>query len=116
MNISRRVVGDLPTYLTFDVDGIDPTFAPGTGTPEIGGLTTREALKILRGLRGLDYVGGDVVEVSPPLDPTGTRALAFYRSFFESRMEFLRQIPWKTAKMGQRNAAGVRRRPPARIG
>jgi guanidinopropionase len=57
-----------------DVDGLDPAFAPGTGTPEIGGLTTRETLTLLRGLEGLNWVGGDVVEVSPPYDPSGNTA------------------------------------------
>ena len=71
---ARAVVGDHPTYVTFDVDGIDPAFAPGTGTPEIGGLTPREALAILRGLAGLDVVGGDVVEVAPQYDATTNTA------------------------------------------
>jgi agmatinase len=68
---AREVIGDLPFYLTFDVDGIDPAFTPGTGTPEVGGLTPREAQAILRGLRGLPIIGGDVVEVAPQYD-TGT--------------------------------------------
>ena len=72
---ARRVVGEGPTYLSFDVDGLDPVYAPGTGTPEVGGLTTREALALLRGLRGLQLVGGDVVEVAPPFDPSGNTAL-----------------------------------------
>lgn len=65
---ARAVVGDGPLYVTFDVDGLDPAYAPGTGTPEVGGLTPREALAILRGLAGLDIVGGDVVEVAPQYD------------------------------------------------
>lgn len=72
---ARRIVGDGPTYISFDVDGLDPVFAPGTGTPEVGGITTREALHLLRGLRGLNLVGGDVVEVAPPFDPSGNTAL-----------------------------------------
>ena len=72
---ARRVVGDGPTYVTLDVDGLDPAFTPGTGTPEIGGLTTRETISLLHGLRGLNLVGGDVVEVSPPLDQSGGTAL-----------------------------------------
>jgi guanidinopropionase len=64
----RAVVGDTPTYLTFDIDCIDPAFAPGTGTPECGGFSSREAIAMLRGLRGLSLVGADVVEVSPPYD------------------------------------------------
>jgi guanidinopropionase len=73
---ARRVVGDGPTYLTFDIDGIDPAFAPGTGTPEIGGFTTLEVQRILWGLHGVDFVGADVVEVSPPFDSSGITALA----------------------------------------
>ena len=73
---ARAVAGDGPTYLSFDIDALDHAFAPGTGTPEIGGFTTREALHLLRGLRGLDLVGADVVEVAPSLDPAGITALA----------------------------------------
>jgi guanidinopropionase len=72
---ARRVVGDGPTYVSFDIDSVDPAFAPGTGTPEIGGLTTIEAQGLIRGLRGLNLVGADVVEVSPPFDSSGTTAL-----------------------------------------
>ena len=71
---ARAVIGDGPTYVTFDVDSIDPGFAPGTGTPEVGGLTPREVLMILRGLAGLDIVGGDVVEVAPQYDATTNTA------------------------------------------
>lgn len=80
---ARRVVGDGPTYITFDVDGLDPVYAPGTGTPEAGGITTREALRLLRGFRHLHLVGGDVVEVSPPFDPTGNTALVGATIMFE---------------------------------
>ena len=80
---ARRVVGDGPTYISFDVDGLDPVYAPGTGTPEIGGLTTVEAQALLRGLRGLDLVGGDVVEVAPPFDPTGNTALVAATMMYE---------------------------------
>jgi len=72
---ARRVAGGGPTYVSFDVDGLDPAFAPGTGTPEVGGYTPHEAQRMLRGLRGLDLVGGDVVEVSPPFDMSGNTAL-----------------------------------------
>ena len=65
---ARRVVGDGPVYLSFDIDSLDPSQAPGTGTPEAGGITALEALRLLRELRGLDFVGGDLVEVSPPFD------------------------------------------------
>jgi guanidinopropionase len=80
---ARRVAGQGPVYLSFDVDGLDPVFAPGTGTPEIGGLTTREAQHVVRGLQGLDFVGGDVVEVSPPFDPSGNTALVGATFMFE---------------------------------
>ncbi|MBL3551712.1 arginase family protein, partial [Rhodovulum sulfidophilum] len=66
----------LPAYLSFDIDALDPAFAPGTGTPVWGGLTSAQAAAILRGLRGLNMVGGDVVEVSPPYDPAGVTAIA----------------------------------------
>ncbi len=75
INEARRVVGGGPSYISFDIDGLDPVYAPGTGTPEIGGLTTIEGQALLRGLRGLDLVGGDVVEVAPPFDPSGNTAL-----------------------------------------
>lgn len=71
---ARAVVGDGPTYLSFDIDSVDPGFAPGTGTPEVGGLTPREVLELLRGLKGIDFVGGDVVEVAPQYDATTNTA------------------------------------------
>jgi guanidinopropionase len=80
---ARRIVGDGPTYISFDVDGLDPVYAPGTGTPEVGGMTTLEAQQLLRGLRGLDLVGGDVVEVAPPFDQTGNTALVGATMMFE---------------------------------
>jgi len=70
----RAVAGDGPVYVSFDIDSIDPGFAPGTGTPEVGGLSPREALAILRGLAGLDVVGGDVVEVAPQYDTSTATA------------------------------------------
>lgn len=72
---ARRIVGEAPTYLSFDIDSLDPAFAPGTGTPEVGGLTTVESLALLRKLRGLHLVGADLVEVAPAYDPSGTTAL-----------------------------------------
>ena len=80
---ARRVVGDSPTYISFDVDGLDPVYAPGTGTPEIGGITTIEAQKLLRGLRGLNLIGGDVVEVAPPFDPSGNTAMVGATMMYE---------------------------------
>lgn len=80
---ARRVVGTGPTYFTFDIDSIDPAFAPGTGTPEIGGLTSREALQLVRGFRHLNLIGADMVEVSPPLDQSGGTALVGASIAFE---------------------------------
>ena len=83
VRMARAVVGDGPTYLSFDVDGLDPAFAPGTGTPEIGGLTTREAIGIFHGLQGLNICGGDVVEVSPQYDPSSNTAQVGAQMLFE---------------------------------
>ncbi len=80
---ARRIVGTEPAYFTFDIDAIDPAFAPGTGTPEIGGFTSREALQLVRGFRHLNLVGADMVEVSPPLDQTGGTALVGASIAFE---------------------------------
>lgn len=80
---ARRVVGDGPTYISFDVDGLDPVYAPGTGTPEVGGISSLDGQRLLRGLRGLDLVGGDVVEVAPPYDQTGGTALLGATMMFE---------------------------------
>ncbi|WP_163849669.1 agmatinase [Pseudooceanicola aestuarii] len=81
--IAREVVGAGPTYVSFDVDSLDPGFAPGTGTPEVGGLTPREVQAILRGMAGIDMVGGDVVEVAPSYDPTSNTAQAGAQILFE---------------------------------
>ena len=80
---ARRVVRDGPVYVSFDVDGLDPAYAPGTGTPEIGGFSTAEAQRMVRGLQGLNLIGGDVVEVSPPFDPSGNTALVGATMMFE---------------------------------
>ncbi|MFX1511536.1 MAG: agmatinase [Promethearchaeota archaeon] len=79
----RRVVGNHPIYISFDIDCLDPAFAPGTGTPEVGGITTIEAQTLLRGLRGLSLIGGDLVEVSPPFDPSGNTALVGATMMYE---------------------------------
>ncbi|KVH46951.1 agmatinase [Burkholderia diffusa] len=79
----RERIGDTPVYLSFDIDGLDPSFAPGTGTPEIGGLSVQQGLEIIRGMKGLNLVGADLVEVSPPYDPTGTTALVGANLAFE---------------------------------
>ena len=80
---AKAIVGDGPTYLSFDIDSLDPSFAPGTGTPEIGGLTTREVLELIRGLKGINLVGGDVVEVAPQYDATTNSAHAGAQVLFE---------------------------------
>ena len=72
----KEIVGDVPAYLTFDIDCLDPAFAPGTGTPVWGGLSSGQAAIILRDLAGINLKGGDVVEVSPPFDTTGATAIA----------------------------------------
>lgn len=79
----RAQMGEAPVYLSFDIDGIDPAFAPGTGTPEVGGLSSMQALEIVRGCRGLDLVGSDLVEVSPPYDASGNTALLGANLLFE---------------------------------
>ena len=83
MEEARRVAGDGETYVSFDIDMLDPVYAPGTGTPEIGGFTTFQAQQMLRGLRGVNIVGADVVEVSPPFDPSGITAYAGAVMMFE---------------------------------
>lgn len=80
---ARRIVGDGRTYITFDIDVLDPVYAPGTGTPEVGGLTTIEAQALLRGLCNLNLIGADVVEVAPPYDPMGNTALVGATMMYE---------------------------------
>ena len=80
---TRRVVGEGPTYLSFDIDALDPAFAPGTGTPEIGGFSSLEGQLLVRGLSGLNLIGADVVEVAPPFDPSGLTAMAGATIMFE---------------------------------
>ena len=83
MDEVREQIGAGPVYLTFDIDGLDPAFAPGTGTPEIGGLTVPQALEIIRGCRGLDVVGADLVEVAPVYDASGLTALTGANLLYE---------------------------------
>jgi agmatinase len=80
---ARDVVGDGPVYVSVDVDGFDPAYAPGTGTPEVGGLTPREGLALLRALSGLNIIGADVVEVAPQYDPTTNTAQLAAQLLFE---------------------------------
>ena len=79
----RRDIGDRPVYITYDIDSLDPAYAPGTGTPEIGGLTTPQAMELIRALRGINVVGFDLVEVSPPYDTSGNTALTAANIFYE---------------------------------
>lgn len=80
---ARAVVGDGPVYVSVDVDGFDPAFAPGTGTPEVGGITPREGIALLRALTGLHIIGADVVEVAPQYDPTTNTAQLAAQLLFE---------------------------------
>ena len=79
----RQRVGSRPLYVTLDIDAVDPAFAPGTGTPEVGGFTSHQMLQLLRGLSGLNLVGADVVEVSPPFDPQQITAILAANLVFE---------------------------------
>jgi guanidinobutyrase len=79
----RRDIGSHPVYVSFDIDSLDPAYAPGTGTPEIGGLTTPQAMELIRALRGASVVGCDLVEVSPPYDPSGNTALTAANIVYE---------------------------------
>jgi guanidinobutyrase len=81
--IRRDIGSEQPVYITYDIDSLDPAFAPGTGTPEIGGLTTPQAMELIRGLKGLNIVGCDMVEVSPPYDPSGNTALTAANLVYE---------------------------------
>ncbi|MFW2589437.1 agmatinase [Sagittula sp. SSi028] len=83
MDQIRSQVGDAPVYLSYDIDSLDPAFAPGTGTVEVGGLTTIQGLEIIRGCAGLNLVGGDLVEVSPPYDTSGNTAVIAANYLFE---------------------------------
>ena len=83
MNAARETLRGLPTYITVDMDAIDPAFAPGVGGLEPGGMTVRDVQLLLRGMEGLDLVGADINEVSPPLDPTGNTAVVACNLMFE---------------------------------
>jgi len=80
---ARQIIGDAPCYLSFDIDRVDPAFAPGTSAPVIGGFTTREALQLIRGVDGLDLVGADLAQVSPPWDVSNLTSLAAANLVFE---------------------------------
>ena len=95
---ARRVAGGGPTYLSFDIDSLDPSQAPGTGTPEAGGMTALEAMRLLRALRGIDFVGGDLVEVAPPFDVGTITAFNGASMLFE--MLCLLVVSWQARKLG----------------
>ncbi len=80
---ARRIVGSAPTYVSYDIDFVDPAFAPGTGTPEVGGPTSFQALQVVRLLEGVEIAGADLVEVSPPFDPSGATAFLGASLMFE---------------------------------
>ena len=90
----KAKIGNHKTYVSYDIDSLDPSFAPGTGTPEIGGLTTMQAMELIRGLRGLHIVGCDLVEVSPPYDPSGNTALTGANLMFEM-LSILPGVPYR---------------------
>ncbi|WP_170514675.1 agmatinase [Ruegeria atlantica] len=79
----RKEIGEHPVYISYDIDSLDPSIAPGTGTPEIAGLTTPQALQLIHALAGMNVVGCDLVEVSPPYDATGNTALTAANLLFE---------------------------------
>ena len=83
MDEVRVQLADGPVYVTFDIDGLDPSIAPGTGTPEIAGLTGPQGVEIIRGCHGLDLIGCDVVEVAPQYDPSGNTALLAANLLYE---------------------------------
>ena len=87
-DIRKRVGSDTPTYLTFDIDGLDPSVAPGTSTPEPGGLSSHQGIEIIRGCYGLNLVGSDLVEVAPPYDTTGNTSLLAANLIFEMLCSF----------------------------
>ena len=86
--VREQIGPDIPVYLSFDIDGLDPSVAPGTGTPEPGGLTASQGIEIIRGVHGLDLVGADLVEVSPPYDTTGNTSLLAANLVFEMLCSF----------------------------
>ncbi|WP_137702705.1 agmatinase [Marimonas lutisalis] len=90
---ARDIVGDLDTYVSYDIDFVDPTFAPGTGTPEVGGPNSYQALQVVRGLEGVRIVGADMVEVSPPFDPSGGTAFLGVSIMFELLCQMVTGAP-----------------------
>ena len=89
---ARALVGTQPTYVSYDIDFVDPTFAPGTGTPEVGGPNSYQALQVVRGLEGVRIAGADLVEVSPPFDPSGGTAFLGVSIMFELLCQMVRTV------------------------
>jgi agmatinase len=94
----KEKIGDTPCFLTFDIDFVDPAFAPGTGTPEVGGYSSWETLEIVRALDGLHYIGFDVVEVLPPYDPAGVTALLAATLIHEFASHVAKRLQTEAAK------------------
>ena len=86
--VRANIGTEMPVYLSFDIDGLDPSVAPGTGTPEPAGLTASQGLEIIRGLHGCNLIGADLVEVSPPYDTTGNTSLLAANLLFEMLCSF----------------------------
>ncbi|MDA5557311.1 agmatinase [Shimia sp. MMG029] len=95
---AREIVGTVPTYVSYDIDFVDPTFAPGTGTPEVGGPNSFQALEVVRALDGLNIIGADLVEVSPPFDSTGGTAFLGVSIMFELLCVMAKDIASRTEK------------------
>jgi len=95
----RERVGDASVYISIDIDVLDPGFAPGTGTPEAGGLTSRELLAIVRGFDGANLVGGDIVEVSPPYDHAEITAIAAANLAYECCSLFAKRLRWPSRRV-----------------
>jgi guanidinopropionase len=106
---ARKTVGGSPAYVTFDIDCIDPSMAPGTGTPEIGGFTTREVQQMLRLLEGLNIVGADVIEVAPPFDVGGITALAGATVVFELLCILAQSVTARAAPSPKKTATSMER-------
>lgn len=102
----RERVGDAKVFVTFDIDFVDPAYAPGTGTPEVGGFTSREALQLIRGLKGLNFIGFDVVEVLPQYDPAGITAILAANIVYEfiSLIAFNKKCAIKRSISSQKQA------------
>jgi guanidinopropionase len=97
---AREIAGSGDTYVSYDIDFVDPAYAPGTGTPEIGGPTSWQALQVARGLKGVKVVGADLVEVSPPFDPSGGTAFLGVSLMFEMLCIIAERLAADVARTG----------------